>query len=256
MIGIDELRLLRHRDVARGSDETAEFPQSEAEGPGLVVQGLRPSPGSMDPDADCVASCRRDALVHRDLLGNELGQFRAVRVRVGHRRLDEDLVSAPGDAGAQRRQDVRKVLNVARADEDEVARDALDLDARARALGIPAGDRESLLLHRGQDEPLEMAEQRQLVDEQDALMRFVDGARDDPIVRLRAELWMAAVRIVADVSEEFGLARSGREDEWPLRDRDDDLSRALPLDLATLRERPLVDNADHDARPRVADALL
>src|SRR5207245_11022219 len=104
-----------------------------------------------------------------------------------HRGLDEDLVPASGDTGAQRRQDVRKVLDVARADEDEVARDALDLDARPRALRIPTRDREPLLLHRGQDEPLKVAEQRQLVDEQDALMRSGDAPRSDPTVRLRAE---------------------------------------------------------------------
>src|SRR2546427_7767918 len=256
MIGIDELRLLCDCNVARGSDETAEFPQAEAQGLVFAVQGLRPSPGFLDHDADGIASRRRDALVHRDLLSHELGQFRAVRVRVRHRGLDEDLVPAPGDTGAQRRQDVRKVLDVARADEDEVARDALDLDARPRALRIPTRDREPLLLHRGQDEPLKVAEQRQLVDEQDALMRFVDCARDDPIVRLRAELWMAAVWIVADVSEEFGLARSGRQDERPSRDRDEDLSRALLLDLATLLERLLVEHADHVARPLVDDDLF
>src|SRR5256712_10699047 len=234
MIGIDELRLLCDGNVACGSDETTEFPEAEAQGLVFVVQRLRAPPPFLDHDADRVASRRRDALVHRDLLSYELGQFRAVRVRVRHRGLDEDLVPAPGDTGAQRRQDVRKVLDVARADEDEVARDALDLDARPRALRIPTRDREPLLLHRGQDEPLKVAEQRQLVDEQDALMRFVDCARDAPIVRLRAELWMAAVWIVADVSEEFGLARSGRQDERPSRDRDEDLSRALLLDLATL----------------------
>ena len=58
---------------------------------------------------------------------------------------------------------MRQVLDVARADEDEVARNALDLHARARALRIPPGDREPLLLHRGQDEPLEEAQLRELV---------------------------------------------------------------------------------------------
>src|SRR3989449_3246684 len=102
---------------------------------------------------------------------------------------------------------MRQVLDVACADEDEIAGDALDLHARTRTLRIPAGDRESLLLHRGQDEPLEMAEQRKLVDEQDALVGFVDRTRDDAIVRLGTELRMAAVRIVTDVPEQFRLAR-------------------------------------------------
>src|SRR2546426_210681 len=101
-----------------------------------------------------------------------------------------------------------------------------------------------------------MAEQRQLVDEQDALMRFVDRPGDDPIVRLRAELRMAAVRIVTDVPEQFRLACAGREDERPPGDRYEDLSRALLLDLAALLERLLVEHADHVARPLVDDDLF
>src|SRR2546428_5541039 len=87
-------------------------------------------------------------------------------------------------------------------------------------------------------------------------MGFVDRARDDAVVRLRAELRMAAVRIVADISEEFRLARPRREDDRPSRDRDEDLSRALLLDLAALLERLLVKYADHVARPLVTDDLF
>src|SRR2546428_412646 len=87
-------------------------------------------------------------------------------------------------------------------------------------------------------------------------MGFVDRARDDAVVRLRAELRMAAVRIVADISEEFRLARPRREDERPSRDRDEDLSRALLLDLAALLERLLVKYADHVSRPLVDDDLF
>src|SRR2546427_5519970 len=256
VVRLDPLRLLRDRDVARGPDESAEFPQPQAEGLVLVVQGLRTPSGFLDHDADRVPGCRRDSLIDRNLLGDELRQLPSIRVRIGHRRLDEDLVSATGDARPQRRQDVRQVLDVARADEDEVARDALDLHARARALRIPAGDRESLLLHRGQDEPLEMAEQRKLVDEQDALVGFVDRTRDDAIVRLGAELRMAAVRIVTDVPEQFRLARPRREDERPAGDRDEHFAGALLLHLPTLLERFLVEHADHVARPLVDDDLF
>src|SRR3989449_643235 len=175
---------------------------------------------------------------------------------MGHRRLDEDLVPASGDAGPQGREDVRQVLDVARADEDEVAGDAFDLHARTRTLRIPAGDRESLLLHRGQDEPLEMAEQRKLVEEQDALVGFVDRTRDDAIVRLGTELRMAAVWIVTDVPEQFRLTRPRREDERPAGDRDEDLPGALLLHLPTLLERLLVEHADHVARPLVDDDLF
>src|SRR5213594_5206892 len=84
----------------------------------------------------------------------------------------------------------------------------------------------------------------------------MDRPGDDPIVRLRAELRMAAVWIVADVSEEFRLARPGREDERPSGDRDEDLAGALLLDLAPLLERLLVEHADHVARPLVDDDLF
>src|SRR2546426_8986259 len=87
-------------------------------------------------------------------------------------------------------------------------------------------------------------------------MGFVDRARDDAVVRLRTELRMAAVRIVADISEEFRLARPRREDERPPGDRYEDLSRALLLDLAALLERLLVEHADHVARPLVDDDLF
>src|SRR5437870_1297271 len=87
-------------------------------------------------------------------------------------------------------------------------------------------------------------------------MGFVDRARDDAVVRLRTELRMAAVRIVADISEDFRLARPRREDERPSRDRDEDLSRALLLDLAALLERLLVKYADHVSRPLVDDDLF
>src|SRR2546427_3559493 len=175
---------------------------------------------------------------------------------MGHRRLDEDLVPASGDAGPQGREDVRQVLDVARADEDEVAGDAFDLHARTRTLRIPAGDRESLLLHRGQDEPLEMAEQRKLVDEQDSLVGFVDRTRDDAIVRLGTELRMPAVWIVTDVPEQFRLTRPRREDERPAGDRDEHFAGALLLHLSTLLERLLVEHADHVARPLVDDDLF
>src|SRR3989454_10629295 len=151
---------------------------------------------------------------------------------------------------------MRQVLDVARADKDEVAGDALDLHARTRTLRIPAGDRESLLLHRGQDEPLEMPEQRQLVDEQDALVGFVNRTRDDAIVRLGAELRMAALWIVTDVPEQFRLTRPRREDERPAGDRDEHFAGALLLHLSTLLERLLVEHADHVARPLVDDDLF
>src|SRR5438309_2884963 len=86
-------------------------------------------------------------------------------------------------------------------------------DARPRALRVPPADREPLLLHRGEDEPLQVAELRQLVDEQDSLVGLVDRARHDAVVRLRAELRVPAVRVVADVSQELRLARARREDE-------------------------------------------
>src|SRR3989442_9559254 len=256
MIGLDPLRLLRDRDVARGPDESAEFPQPQAEGLVLVVQGLRTPSAFLNHDADRVPRGRRDSLVDRNLLGDELRQFRSIRIRIGHRRLDEDLVPASGDAGPQGREDMGQVLDVACADEDEVAGDAFDLHARPRTLRIPAGDRESLLLHRGQDEPLEMAEQRKLVDEQDALVGFVDRTRDDAIVRLGTELRMAAVRIVTDIPEQFRLARPRREDERPRGDRDEHFAGALLLHLPTLLERLLVEHADHVARPLVDDDLF
>src|SRR6266849_1816026 len=87
-------------------------------------------------------------------------------------------------------------------------------------------------------------------------MCFVDRAGDDAVVRLRAELRMTTVRVMADVSEEFGLARSGREDERSSGDRDEDLAGALLLDLAALLERLLVEHADHVARPLVDDDLF
>src|SRR5207245_1950510 len=145
---------------------------------------------------------------------------------------------------------------VGRTGEDGGVRGALDLHARARALRIPAGDGESLLLHRGQDEPLEMAEQRKFVDEEDPLVGFVDRAGDDPVVRLSAELRMATVWVVTDVPEQLRLARPGREDERPSRDRDEHLARALLLDLSTLLEGLLVEHADHVARPLVDDDLF
>src|SRR2546422_1490038 len=256
VVRLDPLRLLRDRDIARGPDEPAEFAQPQAEGLVLVVQGLRTPSGFLDHDADRVPRGRGDSLVDSNLLRDELRQLRSIRVRIGHRRLDEDLVSATGDARPQRRQDVRQVLDVARADEDEVARDALDLHARARTLRIPAGDREALLLHGGEDEPLEMAEQRQLVDEQDALVGFVDRACDHAIVRLGAELRMAAVRIVTDVPKQFRLACAGREDKRPPGNRDEYLARTLLLHLPTLLERLLVEHADHVARPLVHDDLF
>src|SRR2546425_9412595 len=101
-----------------------------------------------------------------------------------------------------------------------------------------------------------MPEQRQLIDEQDALVGFVNCTRDDAIVRLGAELRMAAVRVVTDVPEEFRLARTGREDERPPGDRDEHLPGALLLHLPTLLERLLIEHADHVARPLVHDDLF
>src|SRR3989304_5628746 len=72
----------------------------------------------------------------------------------------------------RRREDVRKVLDIARADEDEVARHVVHADTRSRALRVPSADREALLLHRGEDVPLKMSELRELVNEQDALVRL------------------------------------------------------------------------------------
>src|SRR3989454_2211119 len=256
VLRLNELRFLGDRDVARGSDEATEFPEPQAQPLVLVVQRLCTPSGLVDHDPDRIARRGRNALVDRNLLRDELHELRAVDVGVRHRRLDEHLVSGTRDPRAQRRQDVRQVLDVARADEDEVARNALDLHARPRALRIPAGDREALLLHGGEDEPLEMAEQRQLVDEQDALVGFVDRACDHAIVRLGAELRMAAVRIVTDVPKEFRLACAGREDKRPPGNRDEYLARTLLLHLPTLLERLLVEHADHVARPLVHDDLF
>src|SRR3972149_4115709 len=73
---------------------------------------------------------------------------------------------------------MRQVLNVARPHEDEVARNAVHTNARARALRVSATDRESLLLHGGEDVPLQMAQLGQLIDEQHALVGLVDCPRD------------------------------------------------------------------------------
>src|SRR5207249_11689193 len=100
------------------------------------------------------------------------------------------------------------------------------------------------------------AEQRKFVNEQDPLVGFVDRAGDDPVVRLSAELRMATVWVVTDVPEQLRLARTGREDERPSRDRDEHLTRALLLDLSTLFEGLLVEHADHVARPLVDDDLF
>src|SRR5207247_5828634 len=45
MVRVDDLRLLRHRDVARGADQAAEFPESQAQPLLLVVEGLRATVG-------------------------------------------------------------------------------------------------------------------------------------------------------------------------------------------------------------------
>src|SRR6266545_636513 len=256
MVRLDPLGLFSDRDVPRGPDEAAQLPEAEAQGLVLVVEGLRAATRLLDDDPHGLAGRRRDSLVDHDLLGDELGELRPIAFGVGHRRLDEDLVPRSGDARSQRREDVREVLDVARADEDEIARNHVHLHTRPGALRIPAGDREALLLHRRQDEALQVPELRQLVDEQDALMGFVDRARHDAVIRLRSELRVPSVRIVPDVAEELRLARPRREDERTSGDGHEDLARALFLHLASLLERFLVEHADHVARPLVDDDLL
>src|SRR5213592_4566144 len=145
-------------------------------------------PRLLDHDADGLLGRGRDTLVDHDFLVDELGELGPVHVRIGHRGLDEHLVSGARDAGPQGGENVRQVLDVASPDEDEIAGDAVDLHARPRALRVAAGNREALLLHRGQDEPLQVAELRELVDEEDALVGLVDRAGYDAVVRLGAEL--------------------------------------------------------------------
>src|SRR5437899_7522086 len=125
VLRLNELRFLGDRDVARGSDEAAELPEPQAQPLVLVVQRLCTPSGLVARVPDRIARRGRNALVDRNLLRDELHELRAVDVGVRHRRLDEHLVSGTRDPRAQRRQDVRQVLDVARADEDEVARNAL-----------------------------------------------------------------------------------------------------------------------------------
>jgi hypothetical protein len=58
-----------------------------------------------------------------------------------------------------------KVLDVRRRDEDEVAWDVVDTDGGPARLRVPTRDREPLLLHRGEDVPLQEAQVRELVQE-------------------------------------------------------------------------------------------
>ena len=141
------------------------------------------------------------------------------------------------------------VLDVRGGDEDEVARDAVDPDRGAPGLGVAAGDRESLLLHRGQDVPLQEAEMGELVDEEHPLVGLVDDAGNDPLVGQRPELGMAAVRVVPDVPEELRLGRAGGHQERVPVEPDEHLARALVLERPPALERPLVEDLDLLARP-------
>src|SRR5207247_5552796 len=109
---------------------------------------------------------------------------------------------------------------------------------------------------RGEDEPLEVPELGQLVDDQDALVGLVDRPRHDALVGLGPELRVPAIRIVAHVPEELRLARPRREDERLAVHGDEDLPRARLLHLATLLQGLLVEHPDHLARALVDDDLL
>src|SRR5690348_2766103 len=101
-----------------------------------------------------------------------------------------------------------------------------------------------------------MPEVRELVEEEDPLVRFVDRARDYPLVRERAELRVAAVRIVPDVPEKFRLGSAGRHDERVAVEFDEDLAGTLLLEVPSALERSLVEDLDLVAGPFVGDNLL
>ncbi len=148
------------------------------------------------------------------------------------------------------------VLDVGGRHEDEVARHTVDADRGAPGLRVAAGDRESLLLHRGQDVPLQETDVRKFVDEEHPLVRLVHDARYHALVRQGPELRMAPIRVVANVPEQLRLGRSGRHQEGVPVELDQDLARALVLELASALERPLVEHLDLVARPFVGNDLL
>jgi len=95
-------------------------------------------------------------------------------------------------------------------DHDEVGRDGLGLDHRARgALGL-ARDREFALLDRRHEVLLAPDVERvDLVDEQHALVRLVDGARLDAVVAGRLHP-TGLERVVPNVAEQRAGVRAGR----------------------------------------------
>ena len=83
-----------------------------------------------------------------------------------------------------------------------------------------------------------------LVDEQNAFVRLVDGTGDDPLVSGGAELLVPSVGIVAHVAQELRLGCSGGEDERVPVQLDEHLLAGGALELPALVEGLLVQHAD------------
>ena len=92
------------------------------------------------------------------------------------------------------------ILNVGSRHQNKIAGNAVQTDGSAAGLRIPPRDREPLFLHSRQDVALQVPEMRQFIDEEHALVRFVNRPGDDTLVGKRAELRMAAVRVVPNIA--------------------------------------------------------
>src|SRR3989442_464809 len=209
MLRGDEGRRLFLGDVAGDADEPSEFAEPQ---------------GQLTPAA-CSALCLpqdfehrgpvevRNLPVLRDLLSNEPHELESILVRIGHRALHVNLVPVPPKPRAQCRVHALDRVQVARGDEDEVARHGFRLHHRAGGPFALTDDGELLLLHRGQQALLALhAEHVDLVDEQDALVGLMNRAGFDALVRRRLEP-ATLERVVFDVPEERARVAPGRIDE-------------------------------------------
>ena len=169
--------------------------------------------------------------------------------RVGHRRLDVQLVAVPPDPRAERRVHRLDAVDVARRDEDEVGGDRLGLHHRSGGALRLADDRELAFLEGGEEGVLALDLQEiDLVQEQDAAVRLVDRADLDPLVGRGLEP-TGLERVVLHVAEEGAGVRPGRVDERRLivrGMRDEQLGDPDPVATSVARQPHQDVDQDHD----------
>src|SRR6266700_1131670 len=205
----DEWRALFLRDIARDPNEAAELAQPEGE----LAAPTRPALRLSQDLEDGRAVEMGDLAILRDLLRDESHEFEPVLFRVRHHALHVDLVTVTADPRPQRRMHALHGVEVPRSHEDEIAGHGFRLDHRAGGPLALADDGELLLLHGRQQGLLALhSEHVDLVDEQDALVRFVNRTGFDALVGGRLEA-AALERVVLHVPEEGARVAAGRVDE-------------------------------------------